>query len=214
MAANDYYQTGNYASNDNNNNGNKYGPTSSPAPTYYSTYHPTNGPKPATDHDRPSHAQGVSPFESVFDDHVYPLEPRQGAQQQQTYPSTAYNNDHGRMSTDDRPYHNDGIPLQDRPHKGAESPDHAYDAGAALNAQQQQQKPRRGMLRLGELGMLGSGKKRIPIVVYLFTLVQIAVFIGEIVKNCWFASGRATRVAEKLPLLTCSSQPPRPAVPS
>ncbi|KAK0670854.1 rhomboid family-domain-containing protein [Cercophora samala] len=31
--------------------------------------------------------------------------------------------------------------------------------------------------------MLGSGKKKIPLVVYFFTIVQVAVFIGELVKN-------------------------------
>lgn len=94
------------------------------------------------------------------------------------------------MSTDERPYHSDGIPLQDRPHKGAESPDHVYDAGAALNMPQRP-KPR---LRLGELGMFGS-KNGVPVVVYLFTLIQIAVFIGEIVKNCMHGPGLATRTA-------------------
>jgi hypothetical protein len=30
--------------------------------------------------------------------------------------------------------------------------------------------------------MLGSEKKRIPVVVYLFSVIQIAVFIAELVK--------------------------------
>ena len=31
--------------------------------------------------------------------------------------------------------------------------------------------------------MFGASKKKIPFVVYTFTVIQIAVFIGEIIKN-------------------------------
>jgi hypothetical protein len=56
--------------------------------------------------------------------------------------------------------------------------DHVYDAS-------QSGKPRsKARVRFGELGMLGSGRKKIPYVVYFLTLVQVAVFVGEIVKNC------------------------------
>jgi hypothetical protein len=78
----------------------------------------------------------------------------------------------------------DDIPLEDRGPNSAnkygpdvEINDHVYDAP-------QQQRSRKGRVRFGELGMLGAGNaKRIPFVVYLFSLIQIGVFIGEIVRN-------------------------------
>jgi hypothetical protein len=72
----------------------------------------------------------------------------------------------------------DDIPLQNRAsaNKFGDVNDHVYDAP-------QQRKAHKGRVRLGELGMLGSNAKRIPWVVYLFTIIQVAVFIGEIVKN-------------------------------
>lgn len=89
---------------------------------------------------------------------------------------------HSPVSPDDmynRP--TDDIPLQDHaqrlPSKDAEMQDHVYEAS-------QSRKPRKARVRFGELGMMGSGRKKIPFVVYFFTLVQIGVFIGEIVKNC------------------------------
>jgi hypothetical protein len=73
----------------------------------------------------------------------------------------------------------DDIPLQNRgsANKYGDMTDHVYDAP------QRQKTSRRGRVRIGELGMLGSDAKRIPWVVYLFTLIQVGVFIGEIVKN-------------------------------
>ena len=73
----------------------------------------------------------------------------------------------------------DDIPLQDRSsaNKYGDMTDHVYEAP------QRQKKPRRGRVRIGELGMLGANAKRIPWVVYVFTVIQVAVFIAEIVKN-------------------------------
>jgi membrane associated rhomboid family serine protease len=89
---------------------------------------------------------------------------------------------HSPVSPDDmynRP--TDSIPLQDHaqrvPSKDPEMQDHVYDAS------QSQSKARKARVRFGELGMLGSGRKKIPFVVYFLTVVQVAVFIGEIVKN-------------------------------
>ncbi len=77
----------------------------------------------------------------------------------------------------------DDIPLQDHaqrmPGKDAEMQDHVYDAAGGGSGRKQ----RKARVRFGELGMLGSGRKKIPLVVYFFTIVQVAVFIGEIVKN-------------------------------
>ena len=74
----------------------------------------------------------------------------------------------------------DNIPLQDHaqrvPSKDPEMQDHVYDASSKSKA-------RKARVRFGELGMLGSGRKKIPFVVYFLTVIQVAVFIGEIVKN-------------------------------
>lgn len=59
--------------------------------------------------------------------------------------------------------------------------DHIYDAPGGRSGSKKKKKKGVG---LGELGMFGADKKRIPWVVYIFTLVQIGVFIGEIVRNC------------------------------
>lgn len=120
--------------------------------------------------DRPPQGASSSPFDTVFDDNAYPASTHSSMQrlsQQDTGyrgPSTA--------SPDD-------IPLQSRQRlspKDAEMQDHVYDAPQPKRSQ-------RGGVRFGELGMLGSGRKKIPFVVYFFTLVQVAVFVGEIVKN-------------------------------
>jgi hypothetical protein len=69
----------------------------------------------------------------------------------------------------------DDIPLRDRTAKdGGDMADHVYD-------RPRRQKSRK--VRFGELGMFGANSKRQPWVVYFFTLVQIAVFIGELVRN-------------------------------
>jgi hypothetical protein len=73
----------------------------------------------------------------------------------------------------------DDIPLQSQSRtsaKDTEMQDHVYDAP-------QRPRKRKGAVRFGELGMFGANAKRIPWVVYFFTIVQVAVFIGEIVKN-------------------------------
>jgi len=132
-------------------------------------------------------SQGVSPFETAFDDHVYPASSyrptpassHHGLSHQD--PDTGY---HGASSDDIayQAYHHqaDDIPLRANPQrlsvKDAEMPDHVYDAP-------QPRPERRRRIRFGELGMLGSNHKKIPLVVYFFTVVQIAVFVAEIVKN-------------------------------
>ena len=78
---------------------------------------------------------------------------------------------------------NDNIPLQDRAGKDAVDPalnDHVYDAPGETR---QTRRKKAKKVPLGALGMFGADKKRIPWVVYIFTVVQIAVFVGEIVKN-------------------------------
>lgn len=70
------------------------------------------------------------------------------------------------------------IPLQDR--AASKDPmaddDHVYEAPRKRNKKQG--------VRFGELGMFGAYGTGIPWVVYIFTFVQIAVFIGELADNC------------------------------
>ncbi|KAJ4418966.1 hypothetical protein N0V85_001225 [Neurospora sp. IMI 360204] len=109
-------------------------------------------------------ANSQSPFDTVFDDHVYPASSHQSG------------------ASSSRQHLND-IPLEDRSggrnkNNDPEMQDHVYDA-----PQPQQKKPRSGRISMGQLGMHGSNAKRIPFVVYFFTTVQVAVFIAELVKN-------------------------------
>lgn len=168
MSANEYYSqkplpdTGYYV-------GHAAASSSTPAPSYSSQQqHLAPG-------DRPPPGASPSPFDTVFDDHVYPAS---------TYQTTPASSQH-RLSQQDTSYpgpspvHSDDIPLQNQaqryPSKDAEMQDHVYDAS--------QSRARRARVRFGELGMLGSNRKKIPFVVYFLTLVQVAVFIGELVKN-------------------------------
>ncbi|KAF2964957.1 hypothetical protein GQX73_g8615 [Xylaria multiplex] len=175
MAANDYY-----GDSSSRYNRNQYEPSiapSGPPPSYT-----TNSP-------HQHHQQGTtpaSPFETVFDDHVYPSQTHArpaldsvGTSQQSFAQDTRY---HGPGSPSGSPISTDEIPLRQHnkpPGYLNDSTDHVYDAdpvprrhGAATG---------RG-IRFGQLGMLGSEKRRIPIVVYLFSIIQVAVFIAELVK--------------------------------
>ncbi|KAK4033330.1 hypothetical protein C8A01DRAFT_19710 [Parachaetomium inaequale] len=155
---------------------------STPAPAYSAQPHLAPGDRP------PQSVSPVSasPFETVFDDHVYPASTHQptpnSSMHRLSRQDTGYHG-HSPVSPDDMAYNNrpaDAIPLQDNPQrlpsKDTEMQDHVYDAS-------QSKKPRRGRVRFGELGMTGSDRKKIPFVVYIFTIIQVAVFIAEIVKN-------------------------------
>jgi hypothetical protein len=71
----------------------------------------------------------------------------------------------------------DDIPLQNRQKQDVDANDHVYQAPP------RQQQPRKGLVQFGQLGMFGADAKRITWVVYIFTIIQIAVFIAELVKN-------------------------------
>ncbi|KAI1393234.1 rhomboid-domain-containing protein [Hypoxylon trugodes] len=172
MAANEYY-------NDSSRRYNTYEPSLSSVnpPSYTSQPHHQDHPGAST----------VSPFESVFDDHVYPTNSHShqtsdsaNTSQQNFAYDTRY---HGSAPGDVSPVGTDDIPLRHQnktPGFAADSNDHVYDVpeqeggGRGL--------PKRNLLRFGELGMLGSEKRRIPVMVYLFSIIQIAVFIAELVK--------------------------------
>ncbi|EFX05354.1 rhomboid family membrane protein [Grosmannia clavigera kw1407] len=133
----------------------------------------------------------LSPFDTVFDDHMYPAGTYQQqqslpGQQQQHEPDTAYYGARRTPSQENMLQAVDGIPLRDRGGGGMDSPDHVYDipqGGTSKHKQQQQQQTSKGPVRFGELGMFGASRRRIPYVVYLLTTVQVAVFIAEIVRN-------------------------------
>ncbi|KAK6704667.1 hypothetical protein SNK05_008578 [Fusarium graminearum] len=143
---------------------------------------------PSGQHNQPGQTgqTGQSPFDTVFDDHVYPANPnaRQtpGSStadigQQGFYQDTSYHG--GATDAAGRPYGQEDIPLQDRTPKNddVEMNDHVYDAPG-----RPKKKSKKDKVRLGELGMIGSDKKRIPWVVYLFSVIQVAVFIAEVAR--------------------------------
>lgn len=166
-----------------------------PAPSYHTNpYQPPpashGSPSPAPygspapyPHDQPSRT-GPSPFDTVFDDNVYPVNSR--------YDPTASTSDmtqHG-LYQQDTGYYGDGrtpnpsedIPLQDRPKDGDPDliNDHVYDAPEGARSKRRKKNKK---VPLGALGMFGADKKRIPWVVYIFTVAQIGVFIGEVIQN-------------------------------
>lgn len=167
-------------------------PYGAPAPSLYSNApsYSTNPPsyttqqhlgtQPPGQEPSPVSTKSVSPFDTVFDDHAYPATSYQSAgssRQHLTGQDTSYHGSNGSPS-DDRGHPQDAIPLQDR---GAKDPsddlDHVYEAP------QRRRKEKKQGVRFGELGMFGAYGNRIPWVVYIFTVVQVGVFIGEIVKN-------------------------------
>ena len=129
--------------------------------------------------ERTSPNNGQSPFASVFDDN-YATTSTTSFQQHGPYVDTSYQG-HGVTAPSPSQRHaNDDIPLQDRTGKYGDVNDHVYDASEARPAEPRSRKKK---VRVGELGMLGADKKRIPWVCYVFTAVQVGVFIGEIIKN-------------------------------
>ncbi|KHN95744.1 Rhomboid family protein [Metarhizium album ARSEF 1941] len=121
---------------------------------------------------------GQSPFVSVFDDN-YAVGSTNNLQQghQGQYPDTAY---YGQAGVAGASHARGDIPLQNRAGKNDDVNDHIYDASDAATSGGGRKKKK---IRVGELGMFGSDKNRIPWVCYVFTVVQVAVFIGEIIKN-------------------------------
>ncbi|KAK3325746.1 hypothetical protein B0H66DRAFT_599888 [Apodospora peruviana] len=186
MAANDYY---NQKPLPDPAPGSYGGPASSIYSSAPPSYHAQQ--QHLATNDRPTHgvtplSANHSPFETVFDDHVYPASTHQtpnSSQHQLSQQDTGYHS-LGRVPSEEMAYNHptDDIPLQNQGSgrgngvKDSDLQDHVYDAP-------QQQRPRKGRVRFGELGMLGSNAKKIPFVVYLFTIIQVGVFIGEIVKN-------------------------------
>lgn len=197
MAANEYY-----------NEGRSHSTRQTPAP-YYSPYDNVYEPSVVSTQPPPSYVSQAprpqdpragtsttSPFETAFDDHVYPASTHTTPMDSQNSfaQDTRY---HGPNDGNVSPIAGDDIPLQSQnkvPQQtvagggfaAMDSNDHVYDTAeqGGRNAAADSSTGRGlGKLRFGELGMLGSGEKRgIPFMVYLFTIIQIGVFIGELVK--------------------------------
>ncbi|PHH88329.1 hypothetical protein CDD83_7683 [Cordyceps sp. RAO-2017] len=164
-------------------------PQPTPAPSYHSAHQippPSHTPRLfGAPHDSPPRST-ASPFDTVFDDPAYPHHQRAYAPgppaampQQGLYQDTGY---HGPGAAPaPSPHVTEDIPLREQPNKNSDLNDHVYDTLVSENERQRSRN--RGKVRLGELGMFGANSKRIPWVVYLFTVVQVAVFIAEIIKN-------------------------------
>lgn len=123
--------------------------------------------------------QGKSPFDTVFDDPSSRAHSPSGHSGDLSDQNTGYYGHGGPVSP------GGDIPMQDHPGNPGMGNDHIYDASGAPPGLSK--KPTvADKLRLGDLGMVGANKRRIPWVVYFFTLVQVGVFIGELVKNGTF----------------------------
>lgn len=151
---------------------------------YHSDYSTSATPVPHGAPGSGSHAHNPqqthqSPFASVFDDN-YAAASSNSLPHHGQYPDTAYYGQGG-PSPGPGPHAQGDIPLQDRTGKNGDMNDHIYDAPETGMAGEGRKKKKK--VRVGELGMLGSDKKRIPWVCYVFTVVQVAVFIGEVIKN-------------------------------
>ncbi|RDL39762.1 Rhomboid-like protein [Venustampulla echinocandica] len=138
---------------------------------------------------RPSDLSPVSPFEAPFDDHVYPME--RPAYRYDS--SSTLGQDSGRYAQggggrqDPADTFRDDIPMRDRPSVPPKDTgtDHVYDAGDPRAPTPLQTNPSLEDGRRSRKSGMGFFKtsKRIPWVVYTLTLIQVAVFIAEVVKN-------------------------------
>ncbi|KAI1845439.1 hypothetical protein JX266_008534 [Neoarthrinium moseri] len=200
MAANDYYNTRpsqpSYHNNyDSENHGIDRQATVSPSiyPPSYATEAPNQNYQSQQSH--PDRTNTVSPFSTPFDDHIYPAHSHSTADAMSSQHTFAQDTRYHSPAPGNVSPVGDDIPLRHHPDSspkvGAggfamDSTDHVYDApagaGAATAHGPGQSTRGRGGVRFGELGMLGAGKRRIPVFVYLFSVIQIAVFIGELVK--------------------------------
>lgn len=151
---------------------------------------------------RPQEMPPVSPFEAPFDDHVYPAPPavpphRQDSSNSYGQDSQYYGQGGGGRPQDGMGYSRDDIPLRENPQVPAKDAstdhvydpnlnDHVYDAGeSGIPSHLKNQKRNSRMSEVMGMGLMNK-KKGIPFVTYTLTLVQVVVFIVEIVKNCKF----------------------------
>ncbi|KAG6041222.1 hypothetical protein E4U41_005505 [Claviceps citrina] len=138
---------------------------------------PGSGSSSSSHHSQQPPARGSSPFSSVFDDE-HATNSSNSLPKPGRHADTAH---HGQGGPRTRP-RDDDIPLRDRTAKHDDETDHIYDAPEMGMVGHIKKKPKKG-IRVGEFGMLGADKRRVPWACYTFSVVQVAVFIGEIIKN-------------------------------
>ncbi|KAH8599893.1 hypothetical protein B0O99DRAFT_611338 [Bisporella sp. PMI_857] len=140
------------------------------------------------EHTDPSPVSSIQPqpftFDGPFDDHVYPMKGNSShiADSSSTLGANGrYYGAGGRQESQNS--FADDIPLRDHPQVPSKdtTTDHVYDAPTSAAQPHILEEGRKRRSGLG--GFMKSSKKRIPWVVYVFTLVQSIVFIVEIVKN-------------------------------
>ncbi|KAL2885890.1 putative rhomboid family membrane protein [Ceratocystis lukuohia] len=224
MASNDYYYGSNAGYHDTNQQSQQsypqpYVTASKPAPPYYAqgqgtppvqppsvsntpappAYPPSSASRSNTGTPRPGQPpHGQSPFETVFDDHVYP-DPdstpavHHAAASHNPNPNVAANTSYYNQDTayhgGTQPYNqsssspSNDIPLENRNHSQnkvhdpEDFQDHVYDAPKKKRSR------KKGKVSFGQLGMMGANTNRFPFLVYTFSIIQIGVFIGELIRN-------------------------------
>lgn len=156
-----------------------------PAPSYHSQAPSRPGTVPPQQQDITS---PISPFEAPFDDHVYPMNP----QTQHRYDSESslgqdsrYYGQGGGGRVEPTNSYQDDIPLRDHPGpKPQDSTDHVYDATYPVQPARLEEGQGQGRSQKRMSGMARfKTKGRIPWVTYILTIIQVAVFIAEIIKN-------------------------------
>jgi hypothetical protein len=141
-----------------------------PAVPQYTSQAPSRAPSYSSRAPRPD----VSPFETAFDDHIYPARGQhQGSQ------NSFGNSSFAPTLPGTSSQYGDDIPLREQKRTPNPDPlenDHVYDAAAVDRADSGKKK------RPGN-GFFSRSQGRIPWVVYTLTFIQVVVFIVEIVKN-------------------------------
>lgn len=127
-----------------------------------------------TNYSIPDRVNTVSPFESTFDDHVYPVPIKPGFvhhESEASFNSSLYGN--GPRIEDGGGAYRDDIPLQDARNQAT---DHVYDAAPPDHRRVESR------TSSNKLPFVKPLKKRRPWVVWTLTVIQVVVFIAELVK--------------------------------
>lgn len=196
MAANDYYNS--YSHEPPQPYHSQFDNQSTMPPSYHSQVPSRQGSIPSrVGSTRPHELSPVSPFEAPFDDHVYPAPQvpphRQDSSNSLGQNSQYYGQGGGGRPQDGMDYSNEDIPLREHPQVPAKDAstdhvydsninDHVYDAGESGIPSHLQNKKKNRMSDAMAMGLVNK-KKGFPFVTYTLTLVQVIIFIVEIVKN-------------------------------
>lgn len=129
----------------------------------------------------------VAPYEASISDHVYDRPPLEQSQSSLGNNSQMYGQGGGGRAQDSRTGFRDDVPLKDMPGKTAVDPvydggtDHVYDAEPG----------RKRRLRdnggvpppSGGISAMWKNPRKFAWVTWILTIIQVSVFIAEIVKN-------------------------------